>query len=103
MKITSTKPRKCGAILGYAVHSATVMVRGAAAEMLARCAAAVAGDPWVTPHATAAGVWVVRSPSKRIAGGADLEAVDATRRKVVARLTLVALEDAPGAPAKVTP
>ena len=82
MRVTSTKPERYATVAHYPMHRATVTVRGATDEELARCAAVAASEGWAQPHTTKRGVWVVQQPYEGrppCAGGADHDAVDAVR------------------------
>lgn len=86
MRVTSTKPKKYTTVGHYPLHRATVMVRGASDEEVARCTAVAASEPWAKPHSTERGVWVVQQPYEgrpSQAGGADHDAVDAVRETLV--------------------
>lgn len=86
MRVTSTAPKKHTAHGHYPLHRATVTVRGASDEELARCAAVAASEPWAQPHPTERGVWVVQQPYEgrpSCAGGADHDAVDGVRETLV--------------------
>ena len=85
MRVTSTKPKKYTTVAHYPMHRATVSVRGASEDQLARCAEVAARYPWATRSAYDPCVWEVWQryegrPS--CAGGADHDVVDGTRERL---------------------
>lgn len=106
LRVTTTKPRRCGSVSGYPLHSGTVTLRGATPEQVALADAAARGEEAasVTVDAHNSARWYVRQKPDpdarggyRSWGGADHDCVatltDYVANAVRAALGLPTLDD----------